>query len=204
MISGNMDFCFKGNRDYVHGTDIFNRISGYIMDNLSITDIDNIDLSIHKIIRKNITFSLYINGNADNDRGEAAAIFSFSRDRDRYKFVLVENDKNIDCRYDYSEEEILKHCDINLTRQSIGINTSTPYSDVEVIVAMNKALLASLYPAASGKWFFTRYSGSRLRSENKFNTLQVTLKHNFKFKLTKSAIAIDGNEKGFIFFSLVS
>jgi len=55
MEAYNLDFCFKGNRTYVHGTDIYNAMFDYLQSIKS--EVSMIDLSFHGIAKKNIEIS---------------------------------------------------------------------------------------------------------------------------------------------------
>ena len=56
MKKQNLNFCFKGNRTYIHGTDIYNNLFDYIKNIKS--EISSIDLSFHGIANNNLEISV--------------------------------------------------------------------------------------------------------------------------------------------------
>ena len=187
-----LEFCFKGNRKYVHGTDIFTKITEQY------NNAKNIDIAFHGIAINNMTFS------TEKPEGkEVKVTFRCLHNEDKIKLFAIENDSNITCRYEYLEEEIVNNSTVAVSEESIELNTPTEYSFIEHIVAMNKALLEKLYSDANGKWYFTRLQLKENISMSDISSLQLVLKSNFQFKLTKSSIIVDNVEVGFIYFSLI-
>jgi len=189
----NLDFCFKGSRKYVHGTDIFTELTKQYN-----KDAKNIDIAFHGITVNNMTFSI-----EKPERKEVKVTFRCLHGDDKIKLFGIENDSNIDCHYEYLEEKIVDNSTVVVSEESINLNTPTEYSFIEHIVAMNKALVEKLYSDANGKWYFTRLQLKENISMSNISSLQLVLKSNFQFKLTKSSILVDNTEVGFIYFSLI-
>ena len=187
-----LDFCFKGSRKYVHGTDVFTEITERY------NNVKNIDIAFHGITINNMTFST-----ERQEEKEVKVTFRCLHNNDKIKLFGVENDTNITCRYEYFEEKIVDNSAVNVSEESIKLNMPTEYSFIEHIVAMNKALLEKLYSDANGKWYFTRLQLNENISMSNTSSLQLILKSNFQFKLTKSAIIVNDVEVGFIYFSLI-
>ncbi len=188
-----LDFCFKGNRQYVHGTDIFTKLTEHYNN-----DIYNIDMAFHGITVNNLTFYT-IKPEADNVK----VTFRCLHNEEKIKLFGVENDKNIDCRYEYLEENIVENTTVDVSVDTITLSDPTQYSFIEHIVAMNKALLERLYSDVSGKWYFSRLQLKENICISDVASLQLILKSNFQFKLTKSAIIVNDSDVGFIYFSLI-
>jgi len=189
----NLEFCFKGSRKYVHGTDIFTKISEQYSDSIK-----NIDIAFYGITVNNMTFY-----KEKAEKEEVKVTFRCQDDENKVKLFGIENDVNIDCRYEYIEEKIVNNSSVDIPAESIILNTPTEYSFIEHIVAMNKALVEKIYSDIDGKWYFTRLQLQTNINMSDITDLQLILKSNFQFKLTKSAIMIDNNEVGFIYFSLI-
>lgn len=187
------DFCFKGSRQYVHGTDIFTKLAeSYDY------KVKNIDLSFHGITLNNMSFF------SEQPEGkEIKVTFKCLHDEDKIKLFGIENDTNIDCRYEYFEEKIVASATVDISTESIILNKPTEYSFIEHIVAMNKALVEKLYCDVNGKWYFTRLQLAENCMMKDISSLKLILKSNFQFKLTKSAIVVNEKEVGFIYFSLI-
>ena len=200
--SSSLKFCYKGDRDYIQGPDIYNEINKFIINDLKIQNIRQIDISIHKIIKNCLNLEVYKNKTVDK-RDDTAVVFSFVHNSDRYILLLSENDKKVDCRYEYPEEEIVKRCRVFSDKQMIILESRTDFSDIEIFTAMNKALLKSIYPDVNGKWLLTRFETDKYRYCSQYHFVLIELKHNFNFRLTKSIVNINNNQQGIIYFSLI-
>lgn len=196
MKKYNLDFCFKGSRTYVHGTDIFNQVIEILKNDFTN---ENIDLSFHGIARTNIDL---VSEKPDNEELVKFA-FKYSRaDGSRNILYAVENGIKIDCRYEYPEENICELSIVDIENQTVTLEQNSSYSFVENSVALNKYLLENIFPDAGGKWYFTRFQLKEIPNKN-FYPLKLMLKANFNFKLTKTEIFIDNNSVGYVYFSLV-
>jgi hypothetical protein len=196
MKKYNLEFCFKGSRTYVHGTDIYNKIIEFIKD---IKNNASFDLSFHGIAKTNLEIS--------EQKPENEDILKFAckyTDTQNNKKILygIENSKKIECRYEYPEGDIYKLANLNLENQEVSLKEASSYSFVENCVALNKYLLENLFLDLNGKWYFTRFQLREIPNKN-FYPLKLVLKANFNFKLTKTEIFIDNKLIGYIYFSLV-
>jgi len=188
-----LDFCFKGSRKYVHGTDIFTKLIEFHSN-----DVKNIDIAFHGITINNMTFH-----SEKPDVKDIKVIFRCLDNDDKIKLFGIENSSKVDCRYEYFEERIVENSIVDIPKESIVLNTPTEYLFIEHIVAMNKSLVESLYSDINGKWYFTRLQLKENIHMSDVVSLQLILKSNFQFKLTKSAIMVNDTEVGFIYFSLI-
>ncbi|MEM7125481.1 MAG: hypothetical protein AAF702_04090 [Chloroflexota bacterium] len=196
-----LPFCYKGERMYVHGSDIYNHVNEYVTTSLGLTGIENIDVSFHKIATRSLKLSVY-KGKSPQKNELTTGTFKFQSDDEGYTIFMVESNKEIDCRYPYSEHDIVDQSELCIEQKQIQLDSATPYTDIEVIIAMNKGLLQALYPDVKGKWYLARYQSKCYTAQSSYKRITVALKHNFNFKLTKSQVAIDGNPVGAIYFSM--
>jgi len=113
----------------------------------------------------------------------------------------VETQELIVERVQYLEQEIVEKCSIK--DKAVFIADETPYSAIEVLLAMSKHLHHILYPQADGKWFFARLDLDRLLCPNDAACFQVELVQNLQNRLTKSRILSGDKVIGHIYFSLV-
>ena len=186
-----LSFCFKGGRDYVHGTDIVAKLFAHFSQN-SITDVD---MKFNGITSTNL---LLIDGSeAENAKVNIRA----KSDGEEKLMQLVENDEPINCRYEYDEDQIINKTKIDLESKQIFLNESTEFNACENFVAMNKHLLQKLYPDEKGKWYFTRLEQKIMIKNDALIT--VKLIKNFNFRLTKSDIILNGKVIGSVYFTMV-
>ena len=188
-----LEFCFKGTRNYVHGTDIFTKLVE------SYSNVSKVDILFHGVTVKNMRFLT-----EKPEANEVKVTFKCQCNNEKIKLFGIENDTDVECRYEYLEETIINNSTINISKELIILNNQTQYSFIEHIVAMNKGLLENLFPDAKGKWYFTRLQLKDNIDMKNVSSLQLIMKSNFQFKLTKSAIIVNGLETGFIYFSLVN
>jgi len=202
METISLNFKFKGSRTYVHGTDIFNLISKEIKKK-GYGQIDNINVSFHSIIKNQVNCFLF------NDEEEVEAnittdsLFKFKCKGLNYKVILEESQNKVRERYEYPDQDIISSCSIDRDEKTIDLLNYAKFSNIEKIVAMNKALLETVLNDAAGKWYFTKLKLTNDFEKDSYDRYSVKLVKNMNYKLTKSAIYLDGISCGFIYFSLV-
>lgn len=196
----NINFCYKGNRNYVHGTDILNAVLNFFK-NENIVETSNIEMDIHHIVSNNLTLVI----NEDLSSSEKAAVYvKLKRNEALTKIALIENKETISCRYEYSEEDIVKYAFIDKETKSISLIKYDKFTFIERVVALNKVLLQTLFPEVMGKWYFTKVKINSTNLDKQcFQKIELRLKKNFKFKLTQTEILADDKSIGNIYFSLV-
>ncbi len=190
-MNNQLDFCFKGDRNYVQGPDIFNKLMLYFASHSP----KNIDIKFNGIVSKNLHL---IEGSELNNAKVNLSITLQDRTK---KFQLIESEQVINCRYLYDESLIINNTALNLANQVINLQQDTQYTFCENFIAMNKHLLQSLFPDEKGKWYFTRLELKHPVEDN--TLLSVKFIKNFNFKLTKSDIYIENNCVGSVYFTMV-
>jgi hypothetical protein len=198
-----VSFCFKGSRDYVHGTDVFNKIIQLNKDFFIEAEVINIDMTVRSIARTNMNmFELQSFNN--NSSTPINAYFSINANGNKIDLLLVENGDEIDCRYEYNEEEIEHTSVVDIEEKTITLTNFSKYTLIEKIVAVNKKLLNSLFPNHGGKWYFTKIKLRGLNLNTPVSaTIKLVFKKNLDFKLTDTIIYVEGEQVGNIYFSLV-
>jgi hypothetical protein len=196
MILTNLDFCYKGNRNYIHGTDVYNTITSYLEKNTY--QYDNLDLSFHKIAVNNITLTDKMP--IEND---IKFVFKYMTP-DGGKMVVygIENQQEVICRYPYPEEDICNLSELDILQKEVKLTQNSSYTFIENCVALNKYLLENLFQNAEGKWYFTRLQ-LKIIPKDIFYPLKLKFKINFNLKLTKTEIFIDNKTIGYIYFSIL-
>ena len=192
----NLEFCFKGNRTYVHGTDIYNKVLELLQHEMQN---EKIDLSFHGISKTNLSLS---GSKPENEKLLKFVLKFVNTNGEKDVLYAIENNQTIDCRYEYPEEDICKLSEIFLDKEQVSLTENSSYTFVENCVALNKYLLECLFPDAKGKWYFTRFQLNKIPSTDIY-PLKLQLKANFNFKLTKTEIFIGEESVGYIYFSLV-
>lgn len=200
MINKQVEFRFKGTRDYIHGTDMFNVIMEVREPPAALT---NIRFFIHDFVRTTMC-QLYITESKKSLNGveDIAVRCQMDIDGITHWIAIVQDSKDNanERRYAYDESLFVSLCSIE--RDGIKLNLLSPYSFIETIVGMNKYMHQQLFPELIGKWIFTRIDMPFFCDAHE--KLALKIRHNMNNRLTKSDIEVDGKKVGDIFFSLVN
>src|SRR4030042_2465141 len=197
----NFNFCFKGDRTYVHGSDIYNSITKYLKAN-NTAPIGPIELSIHRLMTHNMVGQI-LGAEQSLPPPSPPVIYRFTVGGSQKILYLAETDKGVDCRYEYDEESITKPSQVSADQNCITVHNKTPYSPIEVIVALNKKLVQTVFAGEKGKWLFTKLLLKGPLPEVSDAAFAITFSGGHSHRLTRSKVAIDGAYCGEIFFSMV-
>jgi len=190
-VTKKLSFCFKGSRTYIQGPDIMSAL----LECFEGKDVAEIDVKFHGVSESNLSLV------AGDEATGAKVNISLRVDGEEKLFQMIESDEAIDCRYEYDEDALVRHCQLDLENKQVHLSGVTGYSFYENFVAMNKHLLQSLYPEEQGKWYFTRIEQAKQVSDEALIT--VKLIKNFNFRLTKSDILLEGQKLGSVYFTMV-
>lgn len=196
-------FCFKGSRDYVHGTDMFNKIIELNKERFNGAEFIDIDMTVRSIARTNMDLFESQSFNS-NPSIPINANFSINVNGTKIMLLLVENGDTIQCKYDYYEDEIETAADVDIEEKTILLTNFVKYSLIEKLVALNKKLLNSLFPNHGGKWYFTKIKLRDLDLNTPDSaTIKLVFKKNVDFKITDTIIVVNDKPIGNIYFSLL-
>jgi hypothetical protein len=191
------EFRYKGDRGYIHGTDILNQTTEWLA---SIRpDISDIDIAFHKLAVRQLRGIATIPG----DGVDPVAVCSYTTGGERARVSLLEIDQAVLGRYPYQEDDIVKEMKIDLTKRQGVLNGDTHYSDIEVFVAMTKTLHYKVFQQLPGKWLFVRGRFPWALKNSMANERTITIAASFNDKLTRSAAMMDGVKVGEIYFLIV-
>ena len=195
-----LDFKYKGNRNYIHGTDIYTQVLNIFEETYG--DVNDIKLSFHKIAKTNLDIEIIRKGNKGFEYSECAFIMELSNNSGEYVVAGRPTSESVKGRYPYDEEKIVENCNFSKEEKSISLKNRSSHYNIELIVAMNKELLTQILPEP-GKWYFGKLhlhkDINKIDSEN----IKVRLIRNIGSKITKSLISIDGQPIGEIYFTKV-
>ncbi|HTA64692.1 MAG TPA: hypothetical protein VK753_04230 [Xanthomonadaceae bacterium] len=189
---------FKGDRDYLHGTDILPIALQALSGEDGMDAIGEIDITFHGLATTGLTLC------ADAPHGSEPKVqLSCSMDGAKRRIVLVEDGRPIAERHPYPEERIVAATDIDVPSATAVNSGAMPFTNIERWVAMVKALHQAVYPGAKGKWLFARGRFARYQEAYAEPVEhRVTIQASFGDKLTRSALTIDGQPLGDIYFVL--
>ncbi len=188
-----LEFEFKGDRKYVHGTDMINKfldtVQGY----------NSLSIQIRKITTKN----LYV-VEASNNLPLVANISLNVEGGSIEKYYLVESDQDAKGRYSYNEEKLVESAEIDSESEVATIKYSNTYSLVENIVALHKKLVNQII-SSDVKWLFVELKLNLSSLELlKGDLIAIRIKRKLGFKLVESIISINKVDLGVIRFSSIN
>lgn len=188
---------FKGDRDYVQGPDIFDAVLERLQadTNGPITDID---FAFHRLARRAMDL---VHGEQGKDL-DPVAVCQYIAAGQRRRAYVVETDRAIEGRYPYPEHEVVSHLMIDKGQRACRLEANPAFSDIEIWVAMTKALHQAAFDELKGKWLFVRGRFARYDSKAQ-GPRELSIMANFNNKLTRSEAVLSGEKIGEIFFSIV-
>ncbi len=196
-----LKFRFKGNRDYVHGTDVYNQTMDEIKAQCNCNELKALKFAIHHIASRHCDLLLGDAGEVLKKPDDIFVDLFINTDKGNLFAFLVETNKAVKDRYEYDENRIGVLCKI--IGEKIIISGKSGYSSIETAVSMTKKLHYELFQVKHGKWFFTRLELKRLLENADSGKLAIVFKHNLDNRFTKSEIFSGKECIGHIYFSLV-
>lgn len=189
---------FKGDRDYLHGTDILPVALHALANGRPLEEVSDIDIVFHALARTGLTLC-----EPAPQGSEPKAQLSFAIGGVHHKFLLVEDGRPVTERQPYPEEQIVTATTIDAPAKTASSSIVLRFTNIERWIAMIKALHHVLYPEAQGKWLFARaklaaYADAYPHTINHV----VRIESDFGGKFTRSGLTIDGRKIGDIYFAL--
>ena len=201
METKNLNFHYRGTRNYVHGSDIYNQVSTLIKSVILGSSWGRFKIVFHEISRNQCHFVYEIGTDSLIKPENGKVEFSFVSDSGKIGGWMVEGEKPVIQKDAYDEEIIFNKCSV--VDKTISIKGKTPYTPIEVLIAMNKQLHLSLFADVKEKWLFARLELVRLLEKPDDECFKIELINNLQYKLTKSRIWVNDNIIGSIYYSLV-
>ena len=176
-------------REYLHGTDIFDELLKLM------TPVDHIKFQLNKIMTSQISITrLYTDG---VNRQKMSGIFIFNHGNNKIELGLIENGKRIERRYEYDEEEVIREA--TYSENKAELPSSNKYSFIERLVALNKAMLLRFVEQSSVKWYFTQIDITQIPIHD--CALSLSIRQQLGVRLILSNIEANGVNIGNIGFS---
>lgn len=200
-ISNVFNLPFKGERHYVHGPDIAGAVLGWMINSPQIGDIGEIDFSFHRTATHQLR--IVVNGEVAPDDSALIGFFNFTLNSKRIRSQLLETDIAVTDRIPYDERDLVNRMKFDLPARRVDLKDRGPYSDLELWVAMTKALHQQVFQHVQGKWFFVRCKMPRYLRNYAGSELGLVLRASFNDKMTRSDALVDGQKVADIYFSVV-
>lgn len=192
-----MELRFKGDRNYLHGTDIMDEALGWLLEQRS--EVKDIDFAFHRLATHQLNLIL---GSVAKGT-EAVAVCNYVCNGMRESAYLVETGRIVVDRYAFPEKEIVDPMEINVAERRGVLYGETSYRDIEVWVAMTKALHLKALPHLRGKWLFVRGRFPQYVCRSRAKKRELVIAASFNDKLTRTEAWGDDTKVGEIYFSIV-
>ena len=167
----NLDLKFRNNRNYVHGTDIFNLL-------VKEKSFSLIDLKFKKPLK-------YMPVLIESKKNKNVAVDCLIKRKNIKKIFIANSKKKIKERYFVDENIPLKN--ISLTTNSIKCNYKTKLTPIEILVCLTN-ILHKKKIGKTKKWFFTRIILKQNFNYNLRKKFKIIIDQNFRNKSTVSKI----------------
>jgi len=188
---------FKGDRKYLHGTDIYNNTLQWLITQRQ--DIHDIDFAFHRLAVRQLRLTLEI-----LPKGvDPIAVCSFTSIEKRERIYIYEYDQVVEDSYRFQEDEIVSLTKFDLISRSAILSSISIFSDIEVWVSMTKALHYHVFSKSKGKWLFVRGKFNKYMIQSATGERKIIIAASFNDKLTRTELLIDGAKVGDIYFSIV-
>lgn len=197
MLERQLALQYKGDRNYLHGTDLFNETLTWLGSEKG--ELKDIDFAFHRLA----TRQLMARVGAAPEGIEPMAVCTYTSGGVREKAYLTETDQAVSGRYPYPEDEIVSRMEIDLAARRGVLRGDTGYSDIETWVAMTKALHYKVFTQLQGKWLFVRGRFPQYVRHARADERTLVIAASFNDKLTRSEALLEGVKVGEIYFSIV-
>jgi hypothetical protein len=199
MKKFDLNLCYKGERQYIHGTDMLNKSVELLREQFQ-GEFAGFDFTIHRMSDSNLSLCLYPHDQAPELIEQDIVALKFDAAGESWEARLKETEDQPDCRYPFDEESIVRLCAINSAERSIQLQHEAQYSTIEILVAMTKALHLDVYPGLDANWMFCRWESPHWPLGVSLNGACVRLLQALGTRLTRSEVSLDGVILGHIYF----
>jgi hypothetical protein len=201
MNNFNLKLAFKGERNYVHGTTMFDE-TVRLLSEAGYTQLNNVEFLIHRMTSANLR--LVVEPYRENlSASDDVAVMRFSANEHSMQSYIKLHEGMPETRMPYDESAVSDRCEIYAATRSIQlVNDGVGYSQIEVLVSMNKSLhLAVLDKPADSSWVFCRWNSLAWPLPANLRGVTVTLKQTLGTRLTCANVELGGQILGQLFFS---
>jgi hypothetical protein len=191
---------FKGERDYIHGTDML--LYGIdVLNSAFSVSIEKLEFSIHKMTNKNLSLECSQAVGAPKLSIQDVAVLTFQSQGLSWCARWIEQDSIPTERMPYDESQIVTLCKLDLENKILTLQQETPFNFIETVVSMTKLLHQRLFPEVTAPWVFCRWSSAFWPVNTTYKGLSVQHKQKLGTKLSCCDVSLEGECIAQIYFS---
>ena len=191
------DIIYKSNRKYLQGPDVFDATLEWLS-NIEV-EVKDIDFTFHRLAFKQVEAVM---DDALPDSANSLAECRYTVSGYSKIVHIVETDLAVTTSRIFPENDIIDAISYDLSAQRSVYNKENNFSNMEIWVAMTKALHQKVFADLKGKWLFVRgrFPQYSLKKSRKKHTVAIAA--SFGGKLTRSEVFLNDMRVGEIFFSI--
>lgn len=194
-----LDLPFRGERAYLHGTDLYQAIVTALGSDLPVGPIS---ITFHSLLKQlpDLVCSSESLRHLREDpafRGE----LRFGQGDSVLHAALMESERPATSRKTCNENDVAACSVVDVEAKSAKLEKPQIGSPIEQVVFLNKHLHLKLLPHLSPKWLFARLELNAPLPSEAPQTLEIVLKQVLGNRFTRSEILVEGERFGFISFS---
>lgn len=193
-----LDLRFKGARAYLHGTDMLNAALRELVPAGAPQRVENLVFVINRLTGRNLDL---VRDEAQPPGLAPVASLRFESGGARQRAILVERPEPPRGRYAYDEDSLRARCRIDPAARAIALEAGSPFTPIETIVAMTKALHLALFPGKT-HWLFGRLEAPCWPPPRFGEGATVALAQSVGTRLTKSRVSLGQETLAWVYFAL--
>lgn len=191
---------FRGSRDYIYAADIFALSTKAILKKYDIEDLEKIDFSVHKMTDMGLDLFIY---DSPVEVDGYCAKLNFTINSESYFGVLIENLTKVTSSVPYDEKFITEKSSIDFEQKSVELREKLNLPYLDVCTALNKYMHENVFKEIQGKWVSVRIQLDTFSEKENVENVEVKNRKVFGNKYTQNTIFLNGNKRGFIYFSII-
>ena len=187
-----LSLSYKGGRDYLHGSDIFNELSKIAAE---------LEGS-HKGFVERLTFRRFARMACevfDETPVEQSRIVAHSRFRlgsgSDMEAWVVETEIPVTTGRPFDEEGLVANALLDVVERRVSMSQRSIYTPIEEVIALTKCLNYAVCPDVKGKWVFGQLDLSEPLQEN-YQTLEIQMKNLIPGRFSVNKIILNGRDIG--------
>jgi len=197
------NFVFLEQRRYIHGSSMTHGLFKAVK-NWSLGSVERVQVNVLSILKEQGRYDLFHSENGKKYlEKEYNAIFRVQCGKDMYAVGLKGRGEPVAVSESYDEEKLIADCQILKDSKTAMLMLQPDALLINIIIALNKKLVYTLFPSEGyGQWFLARYDlvWEKIRTIDSA-LLEIKVVANIGASNTNSAIKLDGESVGSIYFS---
>lgn len=192
-----LTLAYKGERDYLHGSDFFNVLSEAAPEITGASQAFIDKLVFRRYARQACEFTSKLPSLESSIIGQVR--FKSIDNKDHVNGWLAETDRPVNDRRPFDESLVLADTVLDIEKRTTRLPVRSIHTPIEDIIILTKHLNYSVSPLARGNWLFGQLDLQEPLSDD-YQDLEVKMSNLITGKFSVNVILIDGRKIGAIRF----